>query len=563
MKKGNLNIKIDYKPFSTFKNVVVENGSNRQNYNANTRYFEPDRRIDPYVVLIECGVNDTHNIVSGLVNAQLTDVVWQISTPTGYKIIETTDNSFKIGTGSEKGKLTVYKNVSDLEPVTILFSARFLHAQTGRMVNFQESFNLVTLPVASAPVMLETSAPVGYNMYPTENNQGLLCAAALYQGADKLPAAYWWYKNNTLLTDTNGYQGTAKEKLFVPAAELSKTGNVFKCEVADCSEYFNQLIEQKVEADPQVFEWRDLYQSEGENFIKKSFFKGNNGDLSVEGWKINNPNGTAEATEIVDSQFGGFDKAYKIKVSNGRAFLAVSSSVYINYLPVEIGDKVTVSVLATGDPLDAWFVQYDAAKNILNNISGRVFSINEEKQFLTMEIASADVKFIGLSRIGIGTAGSRSGDVTFEKIKFENGDISTDWSPSKFDLENLIVEKTEYYTSETTLPENYRPDPKPEKIYKGDFMLRKVFPVYQEEVLYPTTVSPESDSVQVEMVLNTNNGIIPNPEDFFSVGWLKQPDSTFKYKGFKVNIDIADIVSLTENNQQLDYELREDLTLTP
>lgn len=515
MRKDNFNIKIEYKPFSAYKNVLVLSGSNRQNYNANTRFFEPDRRIDPYVVLVQCGVNDIHGLVTGLVNANLTDVSWKMSSSTGYKEIETTNNEFRIGTGADKGKLTVFKNVSDIEAVTILFTARFYHAATKRTVNFQESFNLVTLPVAQAPVLLETSAPVGFNLYPTENDQGLLCQADLYQGADKLPAAYWWYKGTTLLTDTNGYQGTAKNKLFVPSSQISKTGDVFKCEVADCSEYFNELVLQKVEADAKVMEWRNLYQTETENMFSMNTIRGSFSfeekiivfkSADYNGIDLCGNEGRYEAGSHVINGFvrdiTGVNSRFVVRYSDGSA----SGGIYNAHLPYTTDSSKTVEKIV---------LAYTSTGNV-------------------------EIKEL--------------------KIYKKEGEVGL-WSPSKSDLQYLIEEKTAHYKSETSLPENYRPSPKPTKLYKGDFMLMKKYPQYEIDVLYPTTVSPEATSVQVEMVLTTNTGVIQNPELYFSVGWIKNTDGTFKYKGFKVNISIADIQALNTANKQLDYELREDLTL--
>lgn len=509
MKQGVLNIKVDYKPLDTYKNVTVRSGSNRQNYNANTRYFEPDRRIDPYVVLVQCGVNDVHNIVTGLVNANLTDVSWKQSTATGYKEIVSTDKEFKIGTGADKGKLSIFKNVSDLEPVTILFSARFMDNTTKRIVNFQESFDLITLPIAESPVLLETSAPVGYNLFPTENNQGLICQADLYRGKDKVPAAYWWYNGQYEIGNVEGYQGQYTNKLFIDASKINKSGTIIKVEVADCSEFLNQMIEQKVETDTEVIQWRELYMTMNLNCI------------------------------------------------NGSKFMTISGSKFVK-LTESLTGSIVVSCVRN-------IVQGVAAQSQVGVIDDGTFyrigaMIEGENSFVyNVKNSVTEVRFYG------GNTHAESSGVVIElhDLKVEQSNVMTPWSPSKQDLQDLINKKTEHYKSNTSLPENYRPNPKPTKLYTADFMLMKKLPGYTEEILYPTSVSPEASSVQVEMVLNTNNGVIQQPEQFLSVGWLKQANGTFKYKGFKVNISIADIKALNEANKQLDYELREDLTLKP
>ncbi|WP_353119509.1 hypothetical protein [Myroides odoratus] len=553
MKQGVLNIKVDYKPLDTYKNVTIRSGSNRQNYNANTRYFEPDRRIDPYVVLVQCGVNDVHNIVSGLVNANLTDVSWKQSTPAGYKEILTTDTEFKIGTGADKGKLSIFKNVSDLEPVTILFSARFMDNTTKRVVNFQESFNLITLPIAESPILLETSAPVGYNLFPTENNQGLICQADLYRGKDKVPAAYWWYNGQYEIGNVEGYQGQYTNKLFIDASKINKSGTIIKIEVADCSEYLNGLIMDKVDNDSEVIQWRELYQTLPENLLRKSTnnqfgFRNNN--------TANNPAfvefDTVENCWYVmkgSGQIGNSISIYStIKLDNSGGELVESIDV--------AKGKVMCSMLVKSE-VDSRLCMLNASDSLFNQYIFPVKANEWTRIYAPITVERLNALTVLFANIVLDKK------IFYKDYKIEYSEEPTPWSPSKFDLQDLTSEKIEYYKSNTSLPENYRPNPKPSKLYTADFMLMKKLPGYTEEILYPTSVSPEASSVQVEMVLNTNNGVIQQPEQFLSVGWLKQANGTFKYKGFKVNISIADIKALNDANKQLDYELREDLTLKP
>ena len=552
MKNGVLNIKVDYKPLNVYKNVVVKSGSTRQNYNANTRYFEPDRRIDPYVVLIECGVNDTHKLAEGLVNEQLTDVSWKISSPAGYKEIVSTDKEFRIGTGADKGLITIFKNVSDLEPVTLLFTARFMEPTTKRVVNFQESFTLITLPIAEAPLLVETAAPVGYNLFPTQNNQGLICQADLYRGKDKVPAAYWWYNGQYEIGNIEGYQGQYTNKLFIDGTKINKSGTIIKAEVADCSEYFNGLVRQKVEADAQVIQWLDLFQNQYENLasLKDSVSWGlllAKRENNI--WKLSvPPGGGSTGIELKNKVFnkvsGVCMLSFKIKKISGDIFTINGESSPLTY-----PQKIYIDgVLKGSTNFTSTSVPYPN-----DNLEHTVTIIS------SVNTASSSSIYIQPNRRSNNYGYEYNADVYDIQVKELESD--TIWSPSKEDLQDLITQKTEHYKSNTSLPENYRPNPKPAKLYTADFMLMKKLPAYTADVLYPTTVSPESTTVQIEMVLNTNDGVIKQPEQFFSVGWLKQANGAFKYKGFKVKIAIADIKALNDANKQLDYELREDLTL--
>lgn len=59
------------------------------------------------------------------------------------------------------------------------------------------------------------------------------------------------------------------------------------------------------------------------------------------------------------------------------------------------------------------------------------------------------------------------------------------------------------------------------------------------------------------MIINTNEGVLQNPENYFSVKWYKQSNGTYKYSGFKVNIAMEDIIALQSTGAELDYELTE------
>ena len=94
MKTGTTNIKLNYKPLNATKSIRVLSGSERQNYNADTLTFEPDRRIDPLVIMVECGVTDPHNLKNGNVNSDLNSVSWKISENGIFKDILENDSDF-------------------------------------------------------------------------------------------------------------------------------------------------------------------------------------------------------------------------------------------------------------------------------------------------------------------------------------------------------------------------------------------------------------------------------------------------------------------------------------
>ncbi|MDH1602373.1 hypothetical protein [Empedobacter sp. GD03739] len=534
MKTGTTNIKLNYKPLNATKSLRVLSGSERQNYNADTMTFEPDRRIDPLVIMVECGVTDPHNLKNGNVNSDLNSVSWKISENGVFKDILESDSDFKIGKNAQKGQLSIYKNISDLEPVTIIFTAKYLEPISKRVVNFQENFDLVTLPIAQTPVTLEATMLVGGTLFVNKNQDGLLTQARLFRGIEQLPAAYYWYKGNTEITDANGYVGSKTERLFIPSSQISKTGDVIRVEVADCSEYVNQLVKQKVDVDPQVVEWRGLYQSEGENL------RNNSQTPSFTGYQ-----GSQITTQIVDYNS---KKVTHIKSEGGSALIKALTSIDAPKQGEIVSLSVKIKTLTKPVKLNS-------------NIGGTIDIEANKEEYIKWEGVVGNGT--GILQIQLRTLTvSESVDLYIWDVKYEIGGVSTNWSPAKQDLNNLVAQKTAQYKSETKLPENYRPATKPAKTYKSDFLLIKKFPEYKEEVLITQGgIDASASSVEAEMIIKTNDGVMQNPEKYFSVGWIKQTNGTFKYKGFKVNISMADIVALNAENKELDYELREDLTL--
>jgi len=550
MKTGTTSIKLNYKPLNATKSIRVLSGSERQNYNADTMTFEPDRRIDPLVVMVDCGVTDPHNLKNGNVNADLNSVSWKISENGILKDILESDSDFKIGKNENKGQLTIYKNISDLEPVTIIFTAKYLEPISKRVVNFQENFDLVTLPIAQTPLTLEATMPVGGTLFVNKDQDGLLTQAKLFRGIEQLPAAYYWYKGSTEITDTNGYVGSKTERLFIPSSQISKTGDVIRVEVADCSNYVNQLVNHKVDTDTQVIEWRGLYQSEGENLILNSgnFKKLDNWRMFASITSVNIING---AFRIISADSGVPRLANETLIPLEDESQEFTISVeYISEITPNINGKSSNSLTSfneLGSQSSGNFTLINT--DVINgNHKRRIYKWN------TLPKGEALSSFLWIS-IPVNST------LDLISFKVEKGSTATNWSPSKQDLNNLVTQKRNEANS-IKLPKNYRPETKPAKTYKSDYLLIKKFPEYKEEVLITQGgIDASASSVEAEMIIKTNDGIMQNPAKYFSVGWLKQTNGTFKYKGFKVNIPMADILALNADNKELDYELREDLTL--
>ncbi|MGV0847451.1 hypothetical protein ACTS9T_12900 [Empedobacter falsenii] len=508
MKQGTTNIKIVYKPLNTSVSTTFLSGNPKQTFDSDSDTFQPDRRIDPLTIKVNCLVSDTYGFVDGSVNASLTDISWKILDSNGVSTdILSTNKNYKIGTGAEKGQLRVFQNVDELAPITIVFTASYLEPKSKRIAKFQESINLSTITSSATPLQLDTDMPMGGALYVTKDTERLLARGRLFRGKDEVPASYYWYDaNGNELTDTNGITGSKTKMISIPSTQISKSGSVVKLEVGDESDYYNSLLDDAVMNDEQVDEWVDLYINNGRNLLLQT---------------------TTSEINLV----GGVDiyaeKAYKI--SN-----------------LEKNTEYIFSVIAKGDEM--------TLISFIPNVIVDYKSLTTEFKLYTWKFSTSNEPAI----LDFLIRAQVRKNITITKAKLEKGNNATDWSPTLEDINNLINQKKIEYKNTVKLPDNYRPSTKPTKVYKADFLLIKRYPSYTEEVLVTQGgIDASATSVQVEMVIKTNQGVLQNPEKYFSVKWYKQSNGTYKYNGFKVNIAMADIIALQSTGAELDYELTE------
>lgn len=506
-------IRIEYKPLSTSDSATTLSGNQRQTYDVNTGYFHPDRRLDPLTLLVTCEVLDPHNLVTGVVNSALTDVTWKIN----GDVISSTNSQFKIGQNEEKGKLTIYKNISDREDTTIEFEAKYMEPKSKRVAKFQRSFSLITVTEAVAQAELQLTAPIGSVQFPFVNQKGLVLQADLMRSAKKVPAAYYWKRDGVELEEKT-------DRLVV--TDASKAGNVFQVEVADCTEKFNELVSDKVEADAEVVEWRGLYDNKPKNLLHETV-------------------GILDLHEPSDS--------YPLKTIKSDINIE-AGTYYTIYIKVKVFDNYTAKF---------WF--FTSEKNgISQNIDAKDYPLNEDNYaFIKITRSSTLLAKGNIIIYNYGYSSSiperLNNAFIIEEMSIYEDAVSDEytWSPSKLDLQELITQKTEHYSQQTSLPQGYRPTIKPDILYKSEKLLKKSFGDYDVEIHYPEVVNPDTDFVQFEAVFNNNKGVIENASDFFTIGWWKKADGTYEYKGLKIKVPFSKIEAFIASGKGVEYEIIE------
>ncbi len=547
MKQGTTNIKIVYKPLNTSVSTTFLSGNPKQTFDSDSDTFQPDRRIDPLTIKVNCLVSDTYGFVDGSVNASLTDISWKILDSNGVSTdILSTNKNYKIGTGAEKGQLRVFQNVDELAPITIVFTASYLEPKSKRIAKFQESINLSTITSSATPLQLDTDMPMGGALYVTKDTDRLLARGRLFRGKDEVPASYYWYDaNGNELTDTNGITGSKTKMISIPSTQISKSGSVIKLEVGDASDYYNSLLDDAVMNDNQVVEWIDLYKNNGQNYLLNSSSLNNlypvmalwNSRITIQEGSVINGCNSFYASIVDSSSPGDFKMPY---VETGE----------LSFLKHK---EITVSFYARSNypPSSYKILNYNEGQSWDIGVDG--FGDKNGKK-----LSNVWTKFEITCAPTFGVVFEPNNYVLFSAPKVELGDTATNWSPALSDINNLIAQKKIEYKSSVKLPDNYRPSVKPSKVYKADFLLIKRYPSYTEEVLVTQGgIDASATSVQVEMIIKTNDGVLQNPDNYFSVKWYKQSNGTYKYNGFKVNVSMEDIIALQSTGAELDYELTE------
>lgn len=518
-------IRIEYKPISTSDSVTTLSGNQRQTYDVNTGYFHPDRRLDPLTLQVTCSVSDPHNFVNGVINNDLTDIVWKITDTTGKLVtIQSTDKQFKIGTGVDKGKITIYKNIPDLDETTLEFTAKYIDPKTKRVVNFQKTFSIITVTEAVAQNQLQLTTPVGTVQFPFVNDKGLVLQADLIREGKKVPAAYWWKKDGKDLTDTS-------DKIVV--LDTIKNGNVYQVEVADCSIDFNTIVNEKVEADQSIINWRNLYLRENENLCN-----------GFKNWTYNNLKADLKITNNL-IVFKSVNDTSNITLS-AQNIRRIGKFVISIYVEVISATKIYIDGRATVRKTN-----YEVYRD--NEI---YFSL--PAGFKDFIILNYETPFELTTNWYIGVIPNKKDEVVILKYpKLNLSDQYSPWSPTKYDMDDFVKEKTDYYASQTTLPPGYRPNPKPTNLFKKEVLLKRSLGSYEVDILYPKVVDPDVTEVQFEAVFTNNRGIIVNSSKWFDVGWWKKADGTYEYTGLKIKVPIAKLQSIIDSGKGVEYTVIE------
>lgn len=288
---------VAYSPLRVSVGMQVTEGVLTQEYDPGASEYAPDRRIRPTAILPVVSVSDPAGLLAGgVANAMLADIYWYEGEASEANVILDSNPDYDIDKASEntnRGRITVYKNVPFNQPLTLVFKAVLVDMAGGkvrRKVNVMGSVDLTTSTASSSPLVLVQGYPRG-NLYNILDQRALKLSAKLMSGTEEIPSAFWWYKKDgAKLTPLEDLDGAKTGELTVPVGYVGRRGK-FVAKVKDCRKDLKAV--QDAWLDAELEKVRDYPR----NLVAKQYMMDWNGtyagitvkgsDADGEYWKVN------------------------------------------------------------------------------------------------------------------------------------------------------------------------------------------------------------------------------------------------------------------------------------
>lgn len=288
---------VAYSPLRVSVGMQVTEGVLTQEYDPGASEYAPDRRIRPTAILPVVSVSDPAGLLAGgVANAMLADIYWYEGEASEANVILDSNPDYDIDKASDntnRGRITVYKNVPFNQPLTLVFKAVLVDMAGGkvrRKANVMGSVDLTTSTASSSPLVLVQGYPRG-NLYNILDQRALKLSAKLMSGTEEIPSAFWWYKKEgTKLTPLEDLDGAKTGELTVPVGYVGRRGK-FVAKVQDCRKDLKAVQDAWLDAELEkvrdyprnlvakqyMMEWNDTYAGVT---VKGS-------DADGEYWKVN------------------------------------------------------------------------------------------------------------------------------------------------------------------------------------------------------------------------------------------------------------------------------------
>ena len=253
---------VAYSPLRVSVGMQVTEGVLTQEYDPGSSEYMPDRRIRPTAVLPVVRVSDPSGFLEdGVANTLLADIFWYEGEASEANVILDSNPDYDIDKTSDntnRGRITVYKNVPFNRPLTLVFKAVLVDMAGGkvrRKANVMGSVNLTTSTASTAPLVLVRGYPRG-NLYNIMDKRDLKLSAKLMAGTEEVPSAFWWYKKEgTKLTPLEDLEGAKTGELTVPVDNIGRKAK-YVVKAQDCRKDLKAVQDAWLDAElEKIREW--------------------------------------------------------------------------------------------------------------------------------------------------------------------------------------------------------------------------------------------------------------------------------------------------------------------
>lgn len=208
-----------YQPLSLALTMDMLGGSLNQRRDALSGAFDPDRSLTPLVLAPHLEVSDPDQII--LVSdqsANLIDCRWYLAADDSDETTRITSatSGFTLG---ESGRLTVWRNVQDYDPLNLFFSCAFIDPRTQHIYRKQYQLTLTTSVSVDLNLSLELDVADKMPISPFKHLGQRTISATLRNGEEVIPIDGSTFQSRWYVWDKDArtWQFASTSHLFIDA----------------------------------------------------------------------------------------------------------------------------------------------------------------------------------------------------------------------------------------------------------------------------------------------------------------------------------------------------------
>lgn len=200
----------------------------------------------------------------------------------------------------------------------------------------------------------------------------------------------------------------------------------------DSTDWTNKAVDINVNSESSASGLKDIElvssPIKGENLLKHTLFTGTVGDIAPEGWSRHsgtNGNNTGIGGLVNSPFLTGGNLAYRVKVDEDRCYLTNTEKIDVRDM-----EEITTSVQSDTGRVTTWYDFWDKDGNRVSMESEKEFQhYKDNTYYYTLKVPSGATHY-SITRVGVGTSYTRTGEDVFNSLKVEEGSVPTPYTPN-------------------------------------------------------------------------------------------------------------------------------------